>query len=145
MLHTTAGLSLCCYFEEPLLSAVRQSTQKPCHVQEDIGCGSGSERGTLHGTNVEKKEEEEENTMIGRSQVQSAINNHHQGSRSGWYVSIPIGGGCGGWRLIDGPREWWTLEMRPAESPMQSYFYRLLAMHALIDNQSSFPLGNQQQ
>ena len=30
--------------------------QKPGHVQEDIGCcGSGSERSTLHGKNVEKK------------------------------------------------------------------------------------------
>ena len=31
----------------------RRRVQKPWHVQEDIGCGSGSERSTLHGTNVE--------------------------------------------------------------------------------------------
>ena len=29
--------------------------QKPWHVQEDIGCGSGSEKGILHRTNVEEK------------------------------------------------------------------------------------------
>ena len=34
--------------------AVRQSTQEPWQLQEDIGCGSESERSTLHGTNVDK-------------------------------------------------------------------------------------------
>jgi len=38
----------------------RTKIYEPRHVQEDIGCGSGSERSTLHGTNVHKKKNEEE-------------------------------------------------------------------------------------